>query len=388
MNVLLKVSGSISVYKLCKVVSSLKKLGHKVKVASSQSALNFVGGALWEGLSGEKVFSDDFSPNQRMDHIHLNNWADVIVLAPASANTLNSIAKGVGSGVINTLFLARNASKPYLIFPAMNPKMWGSDSVKKSVEKLNKLNNVRVFEPDQGLMACGHTGKGRLNDPSFILDAVLKHKRFEKSVLVTLGGTSESIDGVRMITNFSTGRTGIEVARALKKKFNVTALASQNAIKGVEGLEGVKLIPYLSFDELSSKLQKELREQSYDMIVHAAAVSDFLPKQTSDAKISSSDEFKIEFKKAPKILDSLKSWSKNKNIRVVSFKLTHNQEENEVLNKIQNQFLNKKSDFVIHNELSSVNAYEHKYTLWKDSNALAKGESKEELVKDLGELLC
>lgn len=390
MNVLLKVSGSISAYKLCEVVSSLKKLGHNVKIAASKSSLEFVGAATWEGLSGNLVFLDDFSPGQRMEHIHLNEWADVVVLAPASAQTMNSISKGVGSSVITTLFLARDEMKPYLIFPAMNPKMWDSTSVQKAVESLKNQKNIEVHAPCEGLMACGHVGVGRLKESSQILDAVLKTARFKKTVLVTLGGTSEGIDGVRKITNFSTGQTGIQLCEFLKKTCKVTAIGSFDALKGAEGLEGVYVQSFQSSAELARLLKQELLNNEYDLVVHAAAVSDFLPIIKRNKKISSDDEFKIEFEKAPKILNEIKNWSLNKSLKVVSFKLTHNQSPEVVFQKIQNQLKDKKSDFVVHNELSKIHLDTHEYSIWEPGNdePTLQGATKEKMARDIEGLKC
>ncbi len=369
MNILIKVSGSISVYKICDLVSRLKKLGHSIKVASSENALDFVGAALWEGLSGESVFLDDFAPGQRMNHINLNDWADLVVLAPASAQTLNSIAVGVGSSVLTTLFLARKKEVPYLIFPAMNPRMWSSEPVQKAVNILNSYEAVKVFTPDTGSMACGHEGVGRLPEVSGILNEILmvekQIKPKAKKVLISFGGTTEDIDGVRQISNFSSGRTGLEICKKLKLKSELTALGSVAALKGAEGLEGVNVKSFLSSSDLSNQLKALLSDDDYDLIIHAAAVSDFIPKNKISKKVSSSEDFKIEFVKAPKILDSLKGWSKNKEVKIVSFKLTHNQSPEEILEKIYKQFEKSESDFIIHNELGEITEEQHMYEIWK-----------------------
>lgn len=388
MNVLLKVSGSISAYKVCGVVSGLVKLGHSVKVAASKSSLEFVGATTWEGLTGNKVFLDDFTPGERMNHIHLNEWADLVVLAPASAQTLNAVSQGVGSSVITTLFLARDESVPYMVFPAMNPKMWGSKSVQKAVESLKTQENVEIYEPNDGLMACGHTGAGRLQETEVILDLILKKNKHSKSVLVTFGGTSENIDGVRMITNFSSGKTGIKICEHLKRNFNVTAIGSKTALKGAKGLEGVNVISYESSKDLSDKIKEELKSRSYDLIVHAAAVSDFIPLSLEDKKISSDEEFNLSFTKAPKILDELKTWSVNKDIKVVSFKLTHNQSDDVVFEKIKNQLKDNKSDFVVHNELTNIKLNSHEYSIWEEGveTPTHKGVTKENMAKDIGGL--
>jgi len=389
MNILIKVSGSISAYKICDLVSKLIKEKHSVKIAASESALKFVGGATWEGLSGEPVFTDDFSPNRRMDHIHLNDWADLVVLAPATAQTLDALAQGVGSNVLTTLFLARKKEAPYLIFPAMNPRMWSSESVQKSVENLKDSKNVEIFEPSGGRMACGHIGTGRLNEVDQILEEVYKKLNSKKTLraLVTFGGTEEKIDGVRSISNFSTGKTGVEICNALNKDFFVTALGSERSNLLASTLWGVEKLKFKSSKDLESLLYQKISADSYDLIVHAAAVSDFLPKLASDKKISSDDEFKIEWSKAPKILDKIKEFSKNKKVKLVSFKLTHNQSEGLVKEKILKQ-LEGVSDYVIHNELGSITTSEHPYAIWdaETKKSIKQGLTKQEMAEDIVKL--
>ncbi len=385
MKILIKISGSISVFKICLVVSKLVKQGHKVKVATTLSSLKFVGTSTWEGLSGNKVFCDDFTPGQRLDHIYLNDWADLIVLAPATAQTLNVISNGVGSNVITTLFLARKKTCPYLIFPAMNPRMWETKTVQQSVEKLKSFDNVRVFKPKSGSMACSHNGVGRLNEPSFILNEILKFDIKNKKALITLGGTTEDIDGVRQITNFSSGETGLEIAKALKKHYEVTVVASKQALKNALDLEGIRLIPFLNLSDLTKELKNLLESKVFDLIIHAAAISDFLPIKKQDKKISSLDDFVIEFKKAPKILNSLKKWSKNKNSKLISFKLTHNQSSKEIIKKINTQFQNSKSDFIILNELKNINLNKHEYSIWpRDAKTFSySGETKIQMIQNI-----
>jgi len=386
MKILVKVSGSISAYKVCDLVSQLKKEKHEIRVASSESALNFVGSSTWEGLSSEPVFTDDFSPNRRMDHIYLNDWADLVVLAPATAQTLDSLAQGVGTNVLTTLFLARKQETPYLVFPAMNPRMWESSTVQDSVEKLSRQRNLEVFSPSEGRMACGHVGSGRLNEVDEILDQI--YKKFKTSsmgkALVTFGGTSESIDDVRMITNFSSGQTGLTISEALKNHYSVTALGSESAWCRKHKLWGVERLSFRSSQDLKNQIYDKISSEEYELIVHAAAVSDFIPESSLGSKISSEQDFRVEWRKAPKILESLREKSLNKGVKIVSFKLTHNQPLEVVNSKIQQQ-LKGASDFVVHNELFTVQEGSHPYSIWEKSmNEVYKsGVGKIELARDL-----
>lgn len=381
MKLLVKVSGSIAAYKMCEVVSKLVQKDHDVKVCASKNVLEFVGAATWEGLTKHKVFSDDFEPGMRMRHIDLNKWADMVVLSPATAKTLNSLAHGIGDSVLTTLFLARDENKPYIIFPSMNPSMWSSESVQKSIHALNSKKSVYLQVPKKGGMACGDYGVGRLWEPFDILRFVLSFEKKPKSALVTLGGTTESIDGVRNITNFSTGATGKSIVHALSKRFNVTALTS----KSVEPmLDPKKQIPFLTSKELEEVMLDEISKNNYDLIVHSAAVSDFIPEKVHDKKISSDvSDFTLSFNKREKILNKIKEASKNKNVKVVSFKLTHNEDDAIVSEKIQKQFSESGSDLVIQNSLHNSRGHVHEFNAWvKDEDyPVYKGSSKSDLNK-------
>ena len=381
MNVLIQVAGSISAYKICDVVSRFVKLGHSVKICASKSSLNFVGEATWEGLTGNKVFSDDFTPGQRMDHIHLNKWADITLLAPATAKTLNQLRHGVGDGVINTLWLARDESKPFLIFPAMNPSMWSSDSVKSSVDYLSNILGVKLYTPDSGLMACGDVGTGRLIEPMDIVNESLKFLSLNKKALITFGGTSESIDGVRQITNFSTGDTGVKLANELSKNFKVTSVFA----KGIKSeFYSYKKINFKNSDDLEQILKKELQENHYDVVYHLAAVSDYVPAATLDQKLDSKNEtLTIELKKRGKILNSIKVWSCNKDLKLISFKLTHNEDSDVIKKKVMSQSI--ESDYVVQNSLLGSRGEKHSYKIWSASSQMPMflGETKTDLVKDL-----
>ena len=386
MNILVQVTGSISTYKVCDVVSKLIKLDHDVKVCASKASLNFVGEATWEGFTGNLIFSDDFSPGQRMNHIHLNKWADLTLLAPASAKTLNQMHYGVGDGVLNTLWLARDENKPLLIFPAMNPKMWNAPSVIESVKFLNNQPNVKVYEPEVGTMACGDEGVGRLQEPIKIVNECLKYLSSQSRVLVTFGGTFESIDAVREITNFSTGQTGMQLVEELSKIYRVTSVFSERIHQ--DFVSAQKMSFKSSFD-LEEILQKELSENHYSAIYHLAAVSDYVPEEFLDKKIDSIEEkLSLSLKKRDKILNKIRSWSLNKDINIVSFKLSHNQKDSVIDQKIIDQMKTSHSNYVVHNTLTESRSDRHVYQIWSKSSKkpLFQGNAKNLLMKDLVKL--
>jgi phosphopantothenoylcysteine synthetase/decarboxylase len=172
--ILVQLSGSIAAYKSCYLISKLVQAGHEVKTVATKGALEFVGKATLEGLSGHPVFSDVYEEGRMMDHIHLAKWADLAILAPASANTINRLTQGLASDVVGTLFLAWDLKKkPYLVAPAMNQQMMDHPSVKESLGKLEGWG-VHVLPSGDGHQACGDTGLGRLLEPDQLFAIIVK----------------------------------------------------------------------------------------------------------------------------------------------------------------------------------------------------------------------
>jgi phosphopantothenoylcysteine decarboxylase/phosphopantothenate--cysteine ligase len=215
--ILFKLSGSISAWKACAVISKLVQDGHEVQTVATEAALRFVGAATLEGLTGRAVASDLWEAGAAMEHINLVKWADVVVLCPATANTINKLAAGSGEDLVGALFLAHDWHKPYLLAPAMNPAMWSHPATIESVDRL-KSWGVRVLPVGSGRLACGDEGEGRLLEPEILLAhirAAIGQQHPPANilrVLITSGGTEEAVDGVRTLGNFSTGRTGAMIA--------------------------------------------------------------------------------------------------------------------------------------------------------------------------------
>lgn len=175
-NVLFQISGSIAAYKSCSVISRLVQSGHAVQTVATRSALEFVGPATLEGLTGRPVFTDAFESGRKMDHIHLARWADLAVLAPATANTINRLATGLADDAVGALFLAWGQEKPYLIAPAMNVEMWNHPATQSSVKRLESWG-VKVLPTEIGPQACGEVGEGRLITPERIYEEILQAGR-------------------------------------------------------------------------------------------------------------------------------------------------------------------------------------------------------------------
>jgi phosphopantothenoylcysteine decarboxylase/phosphopantothenate--cysteine ligase len=359
--ILLKMSGSIAAYKVCHVISKLVQAGHEVQVVTSSHAHHFVGNATLEGLSQKKVISDTFTPGHAMAHIHLMRWADIILVAPATANFINKIAAGVGDDLLTTLFLAHDFKKPYLIAPAMNTSMYLHPITQQSLKKLKKLS-IEILETESGVLACGEIGWGRLIEPDALLKKVeTKFNNLPKKIkvaqkendlklphiLITSGGTQEPIDSMRVLTNLSTGKTACCMAEYFYSLgFNVSVLAAKNSTK--PRFREIKVFNYQTFTELNSELKTLVSKNTFDVVIHAAAVSDFsvselsqndinlqLPQQN---KISSDKDLIIKLKPNPKILPQIKNWSKSKKIFVVGFKFTSTKDFDERTLAVQKLF--------------------------------------------------
>src|SRR6185312_10738773 len=194
-NIVFVLTGSIAGYKACEVISRLVQQGHRIRVVATESALRFVGEATLEGLTGKRVLTDLWTPGAALDHIELTRWADLVVVCPATANTLNRFAAGLADDLAGALFLAHDRTKPFLIAPAMNPEMWSHPATVASVTRLRDWD-VEFLPVGEGRTACGEIGEGRLAEPTEIVAAIaarLDRPERRLRVLVTSGGTAEPI---------------------------------------------------------------------------------------------------------------------------------------------------------------------------------------------------
>ncbi len=388
-NILVKMSGSIAAFKVCTVISFLKKAGFNVKVICTKNTFEFVGRATLEGLSGEAVLCDQFASGEAMNHISLDRWADLILFAPATANSINKMAAGLAEDLPHSLFLAHDFKKPYLLAPAMNVEMWNHPSTQASLQKLSSWG-VKVLSPEVGVLACGEVGTGRLLEPEQILDKVLQtlcQRAERKKILVTSGATREALDSVRFLSNFSTGQTAAQMAQNLiSDQYQITYVSGVGSAKP---LGAVKSLTYTDYESLRAALAKELSEHHYDLVVHAAAVSDYsVGEKKASGKIDSSEVPEINLKKNAKILNQLKSFSKNPDLQVIGFKLTDTSDKNFRLKKVQDLFALGDLDFVIHNDLSDYNENKRQFSFYSKENSKFKSFTDiENLTQLLGELL-
>ena len=358
--ILFILTGSIAAYKACDAVSRLVQSGHSVRAVATPAALRFVGAATLEGLTGQPVLSDLWESGRALDHIQLTRWADGVVVCPATANTLNRLAAGLADDLVGALFLARDPAKPWLIAPAMNPAMWTHPATTASVARLREWG-VHFVAAGVGRTACGEIGEGRLAEPAEIVAAVeaaVARPARVLRVLITSGGTAEPIDGVRVLTNTSTGRTGAGMAEHfLRHGHEVTLLRAATAAPAPAG---ARAYTFSSFDDLDRQLTARLGAEAFDAVIHAAAVGDFGVggvavdgvAQPAGAKLDSQRAVRIELQPRPKLVASLRARSRNPLLHVVAFKLTRDAPAAEARAAVERLFAESPADAVVHNDLA------------------------------------
>ena len=398
-NILFVLTGSIACYKACDAISRLVQRGHRVRTVATESALRFVGAATLEGLTGERVGTDLFAPGAALDHIDLARWADLTVVCPATANTLNRAAAGLGGDLAGALLLAHDWRKPLLLAPAMNPAMWSHPATTAAVARL-KSWGARFVAVGAGRTACGEVGEGRLAEPGEIVAAVeaaLARPARRLRVLVTGGGTTEPIDGVRVLANTSTGATAALIAGYFARRgHEVTLLRAQSAC-GAEGAGREET--FGTFRELDEALTRLLGGEDFDAVIHAAAVGDFaveavwvdgVVQPPGAGKLGSDSAPTLRLRCNPKLLDTLRARSRNAALRVVAFKLTRGATAAQAEHAVAALFARDGVDFVVHNDLAERGAAGGLFpaTLWRrNAPAFLRCGDRAVLAAELEKLL-
>ena len=345
--VLLIICGGIAAYKSLELIRILRKNNNKIKTVLTKSGKEFVTPLSITSLSNEKVYTDifDYKNESEIDHISLSRWADVILIAPATANTISKISNGLADDLASTLVLASN--KKIFIAPAMNVRMWEHKTNKENIKRLNEFG-YRFIGPEIVDMACGEYGEGKMSEPEKIFDSLDKYfKNIEdnkrKKVLVTAGPTRENIDPVRFISNYSSGKQGYEIARAFSENgFETTLITGPTNLKIPENVRCIKVI---SGDQM---LNETIKNLPVDIAVFTAAVSDFKIKSYSDNKIKKTENLELSLEKN---IDILSYVSKHNSLRpkiVIGFSAETNDLEINSLKKLNS----KNCDWIIANDVS------------------------------------
>lgn len=353
------VSGSIAAFKAAQVVSRLVQNGHELRVVATPSALRFVGAATFEGLTNQPVLSDLWEHGRAMDHIHLSRWADFGVICPASASTIGRMANGLSEDLVGALTLAWPLSKPLHLFPAMNSQMLSHPATAANLSRLEEMG-LTVHPTGGGSLACGEVGDGRLLEPDDIIARITPVSRGR--ILITAGATREPIDGIRFISNVSTGRTGAGIAdRLTARGWDVTFVHGEGSALPTGS---ARRMAYGSFESLDRLLREELGANEYNAVIHAAAVSDYSvatinghPVQDS-IKVSSDKALNLQLRTNHKILPLLRGYSKKSDTIIIGFKLTLNQTADETI-AIGRRLLSSGVDAIIANDWSNISADSH-----------------------------
>lgn len=304
--VVLAVSGSIAAYKIASLASALGKLHADVQVLMTQNATNFINPITFETLTGNKCLVDTFDRNFQysVEHVALAKRADVVLVAPASANVIGKIANGIADDMLTTTVMACKCKK--IISPAMNTQMFENPIVQDNLKKLEHYG-YEVIQPAVGLLACKDVGAGKMPEPETLLEYILREVAYEKDlkgkkILVTAGPTQEPIDPVRYLTNHSSGKMGYAIAKVCSMRgADVTLVSGKTAIKPPLFVD---VVPVTTARDMYEAVTGRFDQQ--DIVIKAAAVADYRPKTISDQKVKKADgELSIEMERTDDILKYL-----------------------------------------------------------------------------------
>ena len=348
--ILLIICGGIAAYKSLETIRILKKNRCEIKTILTKSAKEFVTPLSIGSLSQNKVYDDLFNVENEneMDHISLSRWADLVLVKPATANTISKLAKGSSEDLASTVILASN--KPIFLVPAMNVRMWEHPSTKENLEIL-KGYLYKIIGPEIGEMACGEYGEGKMTEPLDVVNIINNfffniNKNSKLKALVTAGPTKEYIDPVRFLTNKSSGKQGYEIAKSLSRNgFQTTLISGPTNLK-ID--DEIKLIKVETTEQMFKETQKNL---PVDVAIFSAAVSDFKVSEKNDYKIKKEDEISITLEKNVDILNYVSNHNSMRPKLVIGFAAETNNLEDNSIKKLKN----KNCDMIIANDVSNKN---------------------------------
>ena len=350
--VVLAVSGSIAAYKIANLARMLKKLHCNITVMMTENSTNFINPITFETITSNKCLVDTFDRNFQysVEHVALAKQADVVLIAPASANVIGKIANGIADDMLTTTVMACPCKK--IVSPAMNHNMYHNPIVQDNIKKLEHYG-YEIVSPDKGMLANGDIGDGRMPDEEVLLEYILKEIAFPKDlegkkILVTAGATREAIDPVRFITNHSSGKMGIAVAKAaMLRGADVTLVAAHTDTKTPMFVNTMNVV---SAEDMFHAVTENMH--NYDCIIKAAAVSDYTPVTAADSKIKKSDsDMAIELKRTKDILKYL-----GENKKDGQFICGFSMETDNVLENSRKKLLKKNCDMICANSLRTSGA--------------------------------
>lgn len=379
-NILIGITGGIAAYKICELIRMFKRNNANVRVICTRNALNFVTKLTLQNLSQNEVGIEEFELEKYVpEHISYADEADIMVIAPATANTISKIATGICDNLLTSIACAFR--KPIIIAPAMNCNMWENPIIQENLQKLSNLG-YKILEPESGFLACGYEGKGRLCELNKIFDEtknILLEKNLNaKNYLITAGGTIEDIDPVRYISNYSSGKMGIAIAdEAYSQGNNVTLVTTVDVKRPYE------IIKVKSAQEM--KLAVENKFETSDIVIMAAAVADYRVKNKSDQKIkkNNDDEITLTLVKNPDILKEI--CIKKTHQKVIGFCA----ESENLINNAKEKIQKKGCDYLVANDISrkdiGFSSDYNEVTILKKNGQMKKLEraSKKDIAKQI-----
>lgn len=383
-SIIIGVSGGIAAYKTAYLVSALSKTEADVNVIMTENACEFISPLVFETLTGNKCYVDTFDRNFKFDveHISLAKKADIFMIAPATANVIAKIANGIADDMLTTTFLASKCKK--IVSPAMNTAMFENQITQDNIAKLKKYG-IGVVEPQNGLLACGDTGAGKMPEPDFLFDVIEREIAREKDmlgkkVLVTAGATMESLDPVRFLTNHSSGKMGFAIAKEAMLRGAEVTVVKANTTAEIPNF--VKIVEVSSAKDMFDAVTALSDQQ--DIIVKAAAVADYTPESYVDSKIKKKDgELSIPLKRTKDILKYL-----GENKKEGQFLCGFSMETDNMLENSKAKLSKKNADMIVANNLrdagSGFKTDTNAVTLiTKDGHKSLELKSKAEVSKEI-----
>ena len=357
-NILLGVTGGIAAFKSASIVSLLKKKGYNVKVVMTKNATNIIGPLTLETLSKNRIYVDmwDTNPHYEVEHISLADWADIVLIAPATYNIIGKVANGIADDMLTTIISAVSVRKPVFFALAMNVNMYENPILKENIDKL-KSYGYRFIEAEEGLLACNYVAKGRMSEPEDIIAEIERYNIFSKienydtvlkgkKILITSGRTKENIDPIRYLSNNSSGKMGYCLAQAaIDLGAEVTLISGPTNLEIPKGLKN-----FISVDtalEMYKKVDEYFGDT--DIFIACAAVADYRPKEYKKEKIKKSDsDLILELVRNPDILFEM--GKKKDNQLLVGFAAETNDIKENALKKLEKKNL----DFIVANNASTM----------------------------------
>ena len=394
-NILVGVTGGIAAYKSAGIVSLLKKKGYNVKVVMTENATKIIGPLTLETLSRNRIYVDmwDSNPHYEVEHISLADWADMVLIAPATYNIIGKVANGIADDMLTTIIAAVSIRKPVFFALAMNVNMYENPILKENIDKLKSFG-YRFIDAEEGLLACNYSAKGRMSEPENIVDEIERYSIFSKfenfdtalkgkKILITSGRTKENIDPVRYLSNNSSGKMGYSIAQAAADMgSDVTLISGPTDLKVPNGLKN--FISVESALEMYEKVDEYFKNT--DIFIACAAVADYRAKEYKKEKIKKSDlGLVIELVRNPDILLEM-SRKKEKQL-LVGFAAETNEIRENALKKLEKKNL----DIIVANNASVMGSDENVIEIIrKDRTSVEISQkSKMELAYDiLSEVIC